>query len=273
VNNWYYESNGGQAGPVTKEEILAMVGRGELGPASLVWTDGMPGWQSVAQVPALSVVPAVSPVAPSPYSAPAMTPAAGVPVAAASNPYAPPSVAYQPAPLPQAGGFPAVKRANYGLSLGLFLGGLVSLIIGVATTSAGRDTEAIGIPFAIVGVGLLLTGGIQFLIYLYRAWLVLQPHTTRSTPGKAVGFLFIPFFSIYWKFVAYWRWAEEWNRLVANVRPGAPRASEGLFLAYAITGAAALVAGALAALPALVLFLIIMRQVCAAVNYAADYPA
>ncbi|MFD0893057.1 DUF4339 domain-containing protein [Luteolibacter ambystomatis] len=260
MSNWYYESNGTQAGPVTMEVVLAMVGRGELGPASLVWTDGMPGWQAVSQTSALAVVssptPAPAPVAPGGF-----------------NPYAPPSVAYQPAPVPEMRGFPFVKRANYGLSMALLLSGFAGIIVGAIGMEANPRNEVVFGIFAGVGGILLLVGAIQFLIYLYRAWLVLQPHTSRSTPGKAVGFLFIPLFSIYWKFVAYWRWSEEWNRLVANVRPGAPRMTEGVFLAYAITGAAALIAGAFAALPSIILFLIAMRQVCNAVNYAADHPA
>ena len=43
---------------------------------------------------------------------------------------------------------------------------------------------------------------ILFLVILYRSWKVIQDGTPRTTPGKAIGFLFIPFFNIYWLFIA-----------------------------------------------------------------------
>lgn len=37
----------------------------------------------------------------------------------------------------------------------------------------------------------------------YKCWEVLQPNQRRTTPGKAVGFQFIPFYNFYWVFVCY----------------------------------------------------------------------
>jgi hypothetical protein len=39
-------------------------------------------------------------------------------------------------------------------------------------------------------------------IFLYRAWAQIQDGRARTTPGKAVGFRFIPIFNFYWEFVA-----------------------------------------------------------------------
>ena len=47
-----------------------------------------------------------------------------------------------------------------------------------------------------MGVGFIL-----LLILQYRAWKMIQSIKPRTTPGKAVGFQFIPFFNIYWNFV------------------------------------------------------------------------
>lgn len=44
---------------------------------------------------------------------------------------------------------------------------------------------------------------VLFLIYLYKCWsLIHDGRRTRTTPDRAVGFLFIPLFNYYWMFVA-----------------------------------------------------------------------
>ncbi len=46
-------------------------------------------------------------------------------------------------------------------------------------------------------------------IFLYRAWAQIQDGNARTTPGKAVGYRFIPFFNFYWEFVAVKGLAED----------------------------------------------------------------
>jgi hypothetical protein len=50
------------------------------------------------------------------------------------------------------------------------------------------------------------------MISLYRSWKTLLPHEASTTPGKAVGFLFIPFFNLYWIFVAFYSFAADINK-------------------------------------------------------------
>lgn len=71
------------------------------------------------------------------------------------------------------------------------------------------------------------------VIYLYRAWLIVQRPGVRTTPGRAVGYLFIPVYGFYWMYVAFYGWAKEYNSYVSNC-PAAPRVSEGLFLAMSL---------------------------------------
>ena len=42
-------------------------------------------------------------------------------------------------------------------------------------------------------------------ILLYRLWKLVPPEQAATTPGKAVGFMFIPFFNRYWNFVAFFK--------------------------------------------------------------------
>jgi len=54
----------------------------------------------------------------------------------------------------------------------------------------------------IIGGFLLLAIFVMTLILLYRSWAVIQGGKPRTTPGKAVGYCFIPFFSCIWIFHA-----------------------------------------------------------------------
>lgn len=65
-------------------------------------------------------------------------------------------------------------------------------------------------------------------------WSIIQDGHARTTAGKAVGFLFIPFFSLYWAFQAYWGLAVDYNRFIARHQVGLQRLPEGLFLAFSI---------------------------------------
>ena len=277
MEEWHYSINGTQAGPVTADLVRELLSTGQMNPATdLVWKDGMSEWAAAATVPELSAAAATGAAAGA--AAPAV--AAAMPVA--ENPYATPQSGLTEQVDSQAI-LPRVKPANYGLMAGLIIAGVVIMIGGfgtmIATLEAGPESgeappEAIGAVGALVifgGMIPLMIGGIMSLIYLYRAWVLLQPRTKHATPGKAVGFLFIPFFNLYWYFVAYWRWSQEWNRLVASdpAHPSAPRMSEGLFLTYAILQVAGIVAGAMAAVPAIVVFFILMKGMCNAINYAA----
>ncbi len=47
---WYYAKNNQQHGPVTGQELRAMVERGELGPNDLVWKDGMAEWTPASRI-------------------------------------------------------------------------------------------------------------------------------------------------------------------------------------------------------------------------------
>jgi uncharacterized RDD family membrane protein YckC len=67
--NWHYVNQGQQAGPVTEEELLALVRERKVSEETLVWQEGMPNWTAFheAGIPTPSVPPrpaAVQPPAP-----------------------------------------------------------------------------------------------------------------------------------------------------------------------------------------------------------------
>lgn len=123
---------------------------------------------------------------------------------------------------------------------------------------------AAGVPlsFVFVGIGGIVTSVVFFYLMLYRFWELIQDGDARTTPGKAVGFCFIPAFQLYWIFVAVWGLAKDLNAYIDDRRIEAPRPSEGLALTYCILICCTVIPfiGIAVGIAALVLWVIVLKQ-------------
>lgn len=50
MDAWYYEQDGKPAGPISRAELDALATRGQLGPETRVWAQGMPDWVAYRDV-------------------------------------------------------------------------------------------------------------------------------------------------------------------------------------------------------------------------------
>lgn len=226
---WYVSQEGQQLGPYTGEQMVAFAQGGNITRESMVWAEGMAEWLPAAQIEGL--FPAAAPVAYAP--------------AAASN-FMRPGHATAPARTAQAeGGFPhpPVKAASFGLFAGCFgIALLLFIVAAVLSPQAAKQAETnptltfILLGMVVVAWLCLVIVQILGMIVLHRAWKCLSFAGATVTPGAAVGFLFIPFFNLYWIFRAYHGFAREWNHLTAAYEDTrlAPKMPEGLFLAFCI---------------------------------------
>jgi len=95
---WYYAKENRQIGPVDQATLRDLVGRGVVGPADLVWTEGMQNWRAAATIVELQTPRA--PVAQGPAAqAPVMQP----PMA---RPYAAPPPGMTAGGMPPPGAYP-----------------------------------------------------------------------------------------------------------------------------------------------------------------------
>ena len=62
----------------------------------------------------------------------------------------------------------------------------------------------------------LLVASVFYVVLLHKSWKQIQDGSVRTTPGKAVGLLFVPFFNLYWNFVAVDGLARDINRYAAE---------------------------------------------------------
>lgn len=304
-DQWYYaDSQQQQIGPVPLSRIQELVRDHQIRPETLVWNQAMPNWTPAGQVREIasssSPPPIQSAASPNPYHAPTATP---YPTAAPQGSY--------PIPHVKKCSFP-LYLTLFILSLLLTVALIVPIVmqaVEVATELpkdfppppetpeeaaeyerlvAEKTEEAFAdlasqftpatlaligslfIAVAAVSITLLVVG----CIYLYRAWFILQPGGARTTPGLAVGLLFIPLFNLYWIFVSYVGWAKDWNRIQASHQNLAhlPRASEGLFIATFVCLLVSIIPilGYLSILVFYVLFLMVVSAMCRIVNGMAD---
>jgi hypothetical protein len=68
-----------------------------------------------------------------------------------------------------------------------------------------------------------VVGVVMSWVMIYKMWAAIQDGAAFTTPGKALGFLFIPFFNYYWVFQALPGWATDYNLYIQRhgiqVRP------------------------------------------------------
>jgi hypothetical protein len=91
------------------------------------------------------------------------------------------------------------------------------------------------LSFVFIGIPAIIAGIVIYYILLYRFWLLIQDGKARTSPGKAVGFCFIPFFNFYWMYVAVVGLAKDMNLYCQERNIEGPLPSEGLALALFIT--------------------------------------
>jgi hypothetical protein len=76
------------------------------------------------------------------------------------------------------------------------------------------------------------------LVLLYKYWEIIQDGYASTSPAKAVGFLLIPVFNIYWTFRTYWHLSKDVNRYQYALPPEAQtlviHSKEWLSLLFAI---------------------------------------
>lgn len=81
---------------------------------------------------------------------------------------------------------------------------------------------------------LILYSAIVFAVLIYKMWAAIQDGFARTTPGKAAGLLFIPFFNLYWMFQALPGFAKDFNAFVDRHNLSVRHLPVGLFTAYCV---------------------------------------
>ena len=222
------------------------------------------------------------PPGPPPPGAPAGTPptgwAAGPPPGAEAYtqpaPAAAPAFGQPGAPVYDQPGFsiadgPA-RPISKGFFLGSILGGLgISVVAAIGAIAAFAEWEEdLGAVLLLLALASLLYGAIVLMVFVYRMWASLPYGSGRTTPGAAVGLMFVPFYNMYWVFQVYLGWCQDYNRMAYAEGAPLPRMPEGLAMTLCIMTLLAAIPyiGMLFSLVNLVLMPIFVAKACDGIN-------
>jgi GYF domain 2/Domain of unknown function (DUF4190) len=189
MSDWYFLRDGGQFGPLSWQDLWRHGQKGELRPADLVWTEGMPEWRTAASIPGLfpasqppQAQPQPAPVpqsayAPAPQAAPAPAP---VPAPQASPYYHQPQASPQHVPQRPIGDDPLMRmvlpvgRSAWAIAAGYL--GLLSFLVVFAPLALAAGIFALvdikqnphkhGLGRAIFGIVMGALGSIFLLFFV-----------------------------------------------------------------------------------------------------------
>ena len=140
---------------------------------------------------------------------------------------------------------PRVSTTSFSVTYWL---GYVGFIAGGAMLGLSGDQQPEVQPITVAGIlaivassGSLLAAYIISLVKIYRGWDLIQPlrrmdwaEAEMTTPGMAVGMLFVPFYNLYWNFRAIHGLATKANKYMVISGIKAQPMNEGLAQAYCI---------------------------------------
>lgn len=147
---------------------------------------------------------------------------------------------------------------------------ILTLIAGVIGANFNMKDEIAPVTAILLGLTLLsfLAWAIIHTVYnfllLAKMWGAIQDGYTEISVGKAIGFLFIPFFSIYWIFKVWGGFPTEYNRYIERHNLAVPPLSSGVFVAFPIVVLLSAIYIGLIALP--FVMIAVTMKVCDAVN-------
>jgi predicted Zn finger-like uncharacterized protein len=104
--------------------------------------------------------------------------------------------------------------------------------LGLMLAIRKEDYSTLIATFAAANVFLICSVAIEMLLF-YKMWAAIQDDKTSISPAKAVGFLFIPVFNIYWALLMVTGFAEDYNAFIQRRAIKTKDLSLTLFLVYA----------------------------------------
>jgi hypothetical protein len=133
-------------------------------------------------------------------------------------------------PPPYVDRYTAPKPDSFALTLGtaIFLEVLFVLFaLGAAVSGRSGGEGLLYIQGLVLVISFIPCG-----ILLYKFWATLPVGWRRTTPGRGVGFCFIPFFNLYWFYVAFHGLIIDLNRYRRTFAPNVERLSHKWMVAY-----------------------------------------
>ncbi len=168
------------------------------------------------------------------------------------------------------------KRFYIASIIGGFAGSFILFLASMALTPSYNDAAVIlGVIFLPIGFCVMIYGVVIYALFIHKMWTSVPLKYARTTPGKAVGFLFIPLFNLYWMFQAIWGWTKDFNQYSSENNICDQKMPEKIALAMCILAIVSMIPiiGVLATIAYLVLLTIFLDKSIDGVNAAIEHTA
>jgi hypothetical protein len=116
--------------------------------------------------------------------------------------------------------------------------GIADLLV-IAGNLMARSEPTTALTMVALAIPFLLVVAVTTMVFVYRMWAAIQDGHARTTPGRALGLMFVPLFNIYWAFQILPGFATDYNKLLVRHRLNLPPLPAGLFTAYIVLSLAA----------------------------------
>ena len=216
---WYYTYRDERQGPVDEKGLNALILDGTINSHTYVWKQGMPKWIRLSQSELANLLLPAAPTYPQQPAAPG-----------AYQPYNTQRVKPGAVRIKE---FQSTFTAYWILLVVYHSLNLITILLSYSLISGSVDYTFWSILSVLKWLP-MLAGSILGLILLYRYWAVIQDGYARTTPGKAIGYMFIPFFDFYWIFQVYFGLCQDTNRYILRHQVQSETLSPGVALAYPI---------------------------------------
>lgn len=186
-----------------------------------------------------------------------------IPAKSAVPPPAPPKK--EEKPQPKAISKPALSKTVfvYGWAIMRIIAGALGAL-GLMMATGKSEYSILMATFAAADVFLVLGVLIELLLY-YKMWAAIQDGKTSISPGKAIGFLFIPVFNVYWTLNMLIGFAEDYNAFIGRHSINIRKLPVTLFMIYAFL---AIITAIVVTVPMLCVFVFAGRINSAFTNHA-----
>ena len=210
--NWWLAKGQQTEGPFPQEHVVDWLRTGQIRPDAMACPEGGREWKRLSELNAF-----------------------------ADCIVRPPEVSQQPPPPPPVdacdastgalGLFGARYRAKFGiLTAAVILGGAYVLMQLLLIGDLGEGPVALYLLMLAIRAGNTVTT----IVFHYRVWKLIPAQFAETTPGKAVGYLFIPFFNFYWAFTSFAGLNRSLNRFAEARGLTPPRLNVGMGTAVAV---------------------------------------
>ena len=186
---------------------------------------------------------------PAPVTTPVKSPEPISPRVKSPMPIAPPAISAEPAKeekpeskavpksvsgetSPQSGGAALSKTVFVYCWTGVRIIAGVLAALGLMLAIRKKGNSTLIATFAAADVFLICSAAIEMLLF-YKMWAAIQDDKASISPAKAVRFLFIPVFNIYWALLMVTGFAEDYNAFIQRRAIKTKDLSLTLFLIYA----------------------------------------